>query len=103
MLANLSGGRRPARRLSHAARAALDVQEGDTVRCVPLHQPHQEELIGRRTMIVVRVVQRGDVDALMRLAQETGPVSPPSSRIATRLAARVERARRTMEDKAAAA
>lgn len=33
-------------------------------------------------MIVVRCVQPGDVDALVALAHETGPDSPPSSRIA---------------------
>ncbi|MFM0004447.1 arginine N-succinyltransferase [Paraburkholderia dipogonis] len=51
-------------------------------------------------MIVVRVVQRGDVDALMRLAQETGPGLTTFKPDREALAARVERARRTMEDKA---
>ncbi len=51
-------------------------------------------------MIVVRVVQRGDVDALMRLAQETGPGLTTFKPDRDALAARVERARRTMEDKA---
>jgi arginine N-succinyltransferase len=32
--------------LSHAARAALGVEEGDAVRCVPLHAPHREEPSG---------------------------------------------------------
>jgi arginine N-succinyltransferase len=32
--------------LSHAARAALGVEEGDAVRCVPLHAPHRDEPLG---------------------------------------------------------
>jgi len=46
VLGALSGGKASGASLSHAARAALGVQEGDAVRCVPLHQPHQEELTG---------------------------------------------------------
>ncbi|MFL9934856.1 arginine/ornithine succinyltransferase subunit alpha, partial [Paraburkholderia sp. RL18-103-BIB-C] len=32
--------------LARAARAALGVEEGDAVRCVPLHAPHQDEQSG---------------------------------------------------------
>jgi len=46
VLDTLSGDKVTGASLSHAARAALGVQEGDAVRCVPLHQPHQEELTG---------------------------------------------------------
>jgi arginine N-succinyltransferase len=53
-------------------------------------------------MIVVRVVQTGDVDALVALAQETGPGLTTFKPDRDALAARVERSRRTMEDKAEA-
>jgi arginine N-succinyltransferase len=46
VLDTLPGGQASGASLSHAARAALGVQEGDAVRCVPLHQPHQEESLG---------------------------------------------------------
>jgi arginine N-succinyltransferase len=52
-------------------------------------------------MIVVRVVQTGDVDALVALAQETGPGLTTFKPDRDALAARIDRARRTMEDKAA--
>jgi arginine N-succinyltransferase len=52
-------------------------------------------------MIVVRVVQTGDVDALVALAQETGPGLTTFKPDRDALAARIERARRTIEDKAA--
>ena len=52
-------------------------------------------------MIVVRVVQTGDVDALVALAHETGPGLTTFKPDREALAARVERTRRTMEGKAA--
>jgi len=52
-------------------------------------------------MIVVRVVQTGDVDALVALAQETGPGLTTFKPDRDALEARVARSRRTMEDKAA--
>ncbi|SEI38763.1 arginine N-succinyltransferase [Paraburkholderia diazotrophica] len=52
-------------------------------------------------MIVVRVVQTGDVDALVALAQETGPGLTTFKPDRDALAARIARARRTIEDKAA--
>jgi arginine N-succinyltransferase len=51
-------------------------------------------------MIVVRVVQTGDVDALVALAQETGPGLTTFKPDREALAARVARSRRTMEDTA---
>ncbi|MGH8782341.1 arginine N-succinyltransferase [Paraburkholderia sp.] len=48
-------------------------------------------------MIVVRVVQTGDVDALVALAQETGPGLTTFKPDRDALAARVERSRRTLE------
>ncbi|EUC13683.1 arginine succinyltransferase [Burkholderia sp. YR290] len=51
-------------------------------------------------MIVVRVVQTGDVDALVALAQETGPGLTTFKPDRDALAERVERVRRTLEDKA---
>ena len=52
-------------------------------------------------MIVVRVVQTGDVDALVALAQETGPGLTTFKPDRDALSERVERVRRTIEDKAA--
>jgi arginine N-succinyltransferase len=52
-------------------------------------------------MIVVRVVQTGDVDALVALAHETGPGLTTFKPDRDALAARIERARRTMEGRAA--
>ena len=52
-------------------------------------------------MIVVRVVQTGDVDALVALAHETGPGLTTFKPDRDALTARVERARRTMEGQAA--
>ncbi|MDR8035078.1 arginine N-succinyltransferase [Burkholderia cenocepacia] len=52
-------------------------------------------------MIVVRVVQTGDVDALVSLAQETGPGLTTFKPDRDALAARIERSRRTLEGKAA--
>jgi arginine N-succinyltransferase len=46
VLGELPAGKEAGASLPHAARAALGVEEGDTVRCVPLHQPHQEEQSG---------------------------------------------------------
>ena len=51
-------------------------------------------------MIVVRVVQTGDVDALVALAQETGPGLTTFKPDREALAARIERSRRTMEGRA---
>ncbi|WEY37473.1 arginine N-succinyltransferase [Paraburkholderia sp. SUR17] len=51
-------------------------------------------------MIVVRVVQTGDVDALVGLAQETGPGLTTFKPDREALAARIARALRTMEDRA---
>ena len=51
-------------------------------------------------MIVVRVVQTGDVDALLALAQETGPGLTTFKPDREALAARIERSRRTMEGRA---
>lgn len=53
-------------------------------------------------MIVVRCTQPGDVDALVGLASETGPGLTTFKPDRPALAARVERARRTLEDKAQA-
>ncbi|MET3214373.1 arginine N-succinyltransferase [Burkholderia sp. A2] len=52
-------------------------------------------------MIVVRVVQTGDVDALVSLAQETGPGLTTFKPDRDALAARIERSRRTLEGLAA--
>ncbi|KVO12500.1 arginine N-succinyltransferase [Burkholderia ubonensis] len=52
-------------------------------------------------MIVVRVVQTGDVDALVSLAQETGPGLTTFKPDRDALAARIERTRRTLEGRAA--
>ncbi|WP_175881863.1 arginine N-succinyltransferase [Burkholderia sp. BCC0044] len=52
-------------------------------------------------MIVVRVVQTGDVDALVSLAQETGPGLTTFKPDRDALAARIERSRRTLEGNAA--
>ncbi|HEM7802211.1 arginine N-succinyltransferase [Burkholderia cenocepacia] len=52
-------------------------------------------------MIVVRVVQTGDVDALVSLAQETGPGLTTFKPDRDALTARIERSRRTLEGKAA--
>ncbi|ONP24165.1 arginine N-succinyltransferase [Burkholderia cenocepacia] len=52
-------------------------------------------------MIVVRVVQTGDVDALVSLAQETGPGLTTFKPDRDALAARIERSRRALEGKAA--
>ncbi|MET1536457.1 arginine N-succinyltransferase [Burkholderia sola] len=52
-------------------------------------------------MIVVRVVQTGDVDALVSLAQETGPGLTTFKPDRDALAARIERSRRTLEGHAA--
>ncbi|AOJ68241.1 MULTISPECIES: arginine N-succinyltransferase [Burkholderia] len=49
-------------------------------------------------MIVVRVVQTGDVDALVSLAQETGPGLTTFKPDRDALAARIERTRRTLEN-----
>jgi arginine N-succinyltransferase len=43
VLGDLAADKQAGASLSHAARAALGVEEGDTVRCVPLHQPHRQE------------------------------------------------------------
>ncbi len=51
-------------------------------------------------MIVVRVVQTGDVDALLALAQETGPGLTTFKPDRDALEARVARSRRTLEDQA---
>jgi arginine N-succinyltransferase len=48
-------------------------------------------------MIVVRVVQTGDVDALVSLAQETGPGMTSFKPDRDALAARIERTRRTLD------
>ncbi|WP_250512805.1 arginine N-succinyltransferase [Caballeronia sp. INDeC2] len=53
-------------------------------------------------MIVVRCTQPGDVDALVALAQETGPGLTTFKPDRDALAARVERARRTLEGEAQA-
>ena len=53
-------------------------------------------------MIVVRVVQTGDVDALVSLAKETGPGLTTFKPDRDALAARIERTRRTLEGEAAA-
>ncbi|KAG8148811.1 arginine N-succinyltransferase [Burkholderia catarinensis] len=53
-------------------------------------------------MIVVRVVQTGDVDALVSLAKETGPGLTTFKPDRDALAARIERTRRTLEGQAAA-
>jgi arginine N-succinyltransferase len=42
----LPDGKTGSASLPQAACAALGVRAGDTVRCVPLHQPHQEALTG---------------------------------------------------------
>ncbi|MCA3848451.1 MAG: arginine N-succinyltransferase, partial [Burkholderia sp.] len=52
-------------------------------------------------MIVVRVVQTGDVDALVSLAKETGPGLTTFKPDRDALAARIERARRTLDGQAA--
>ncbi|KVL17574.1 arginine N-succinyltransferase [Burkholderia cepacia] len=52
-------------------------------------------------MIVVRVVQTGDVDALVSLAKETGPGLTTFKPDRDALAARIERTRRTLEGEAA--
>ncbi|RQV00428.1 arginine N-succinyltransferase [Burkholderia cenocepacia] len=52
-------------------------------------------------MIVVRVVQTGDVDALVSLAQETGPGLTTFKPDRDALAARIERSRRTLDGQAA--
>ncbi len=52
-------------------------------------------------MIVVRVVQTGDVDALVALAQETGPGLTTFKPDREALAARIERTRRTLAGEAA--
>jgi arginine N-succinyltransferase len=52
-------------------------------------------------MIVVRVVQTGDLDALVGLAQETGPGLTTFKPDREALAARIARSRRTLEDRAA--
>ncbi len=54
-------------------------------------------------MIVVRVVQTGDVDALVALAQETGPGLTTFKPDREALAARIERARRTIDGAASPA
>ena len=54
-------------------------------------------------MIVVRVVQTGDVDALVSLAQETGPGLTTFKPDRDALAARIERSRRTLAGQAAPA
>ena len=46
VLGELAAGKDAGASLSHAARAALGVEEGDAVRCVPLHPPHQDEQSG---------------------------------------------------------
>ncbi|MGU7772502.1 arginine N-succinyltransferase [Burkholderia sp. MR1-5-21] len=51
-------------------------------------------------MIVVRVVQTGDVDALVSLAKETGPGLTTFKPDRDALAARIERTRRTLEGQA---
>ncbi|MBC8745720.1 MULTISPECIES: arginine/ornithine succinyltransferase subunit alpha [Paraburkholderia] len=43
VLGDLAPGNEAGAGLSQAARAALGVREGDTVRCVPLHQPQDEQ------------------------------------------------------------
>ncbi|RQS09280.1 arginine N-succinyltransferase [Burkholderia sp. Bp9002] len=53
-------------------------------------------------MIVVRVVQTGDVDALVSLAKETGPGLTTFKPDRDALAARIERTRRTLAGEAAA-
>ncbi|RQR61562.1 arginine N-succinyltransferase [Burkholderia sp. Bp9126] len=53
-------------------------------------------------MIVVRVVQTGDVDALVSLAKETGPGLTTFKPDRDALAARIERTRRTLDGQAAA-
>ncbi|KVQ57140.1 arginine N-succinyltransferase [Burkholderia territorii] len=52
-------------------------------------------------MIVVRVVQTGDVDALVSLAKETGPGLTTFKPDRDALAARIERTRRTLAGEAA--
>jgi arginine N-succinyltransferase len=52
-------------------------------------------------MIVVRAVQTDDLDALVSLAQETGPGLTTFKPDRDALAARIERAKRTMEGRAA--
>ena len=52
-------------------------------------------------MIVVRVVQTGDLDALVGLAQETGPGLTTFKPDRDALAARIERTRRTLDGVAA--
>ncbi|KAF1051673.1 MAG: Arginine N-succinyltransferase [Burkholderia gladioli] len=54
-------------------------------------------------MIVVRVVQTGDVDALVALAQETGPGLTTFKPDRDALAACIERARRTLDGTASPA
>jgi arginine N-succinyltransferase len=46
VLGELAAGKEAGAPLPQAARAALGVQEGDTVRCVPLHQSQQDEQSG---------------------------------------------------------
>ncbi|QQC65495.1 arginine/ornithine succinyltransferase subunit alpha [Paraburkholderia ginsengisoli] len=46
VLGNLAEGKDAGASLPHAARAALGVEEGDAVRCVPLHPPHRDEHSG---------------------------------------------------------
>jgi len=53
-------------------------------------------------MIVVRVVQTGDVDSLVSLAKETGPGLTTFKPDRDALAARIERTRRTLAGEAAA-
>jgi arginine N-succinyltransferase len=43
VLGDLAPGKEAGAVLSQAARAALGVREGDAVRCVPLHQPQDEQ------------------------------------------------------------
>lgn len=52
-------------------------------------------------MIVVRAVKTGDVDALVSLAQETGPGLTTFKPDRDALAARIERSKKTMEGRAA--
>jgi arginine N-succinyltransferase len=46
VLGELAAGKNPGASLSHVTRAALGVQEGDAVRCVPLHRQDREEQSG---------------------------------------------------------
>ncbi|HWX10848.1 MAG TPA: arginine N-succinyltransferase [Trinickia sp.] len=52
-------------------------------------------------MIVVRAVKTGDIDALLALAQETGPGLTTFKPDREALAARIERSKKTMEGRAA--